>query len=114
MTRIAQHVTHWSNWRRTSQARARSHQHKRAAGVRRNPGDVLRLTAAPFVRLSPFLSLYAGADYWRKGIDVWSYVPGQPLLNPSLSNRSNAAGISTRRSSTSDGRRRSTIRLVQR
>ena len=31
LTRIAQHVTHWSNWRRTSQARARSHQHKRFA-----------------------------------------------------------------------------------
>jgi len=31
LVRIAQHVTHWSNWRRTSQARARSHQHKRPA-----------------------------------------------------------------------------------
>jgi hypothetical protein len=50
------------------------------AGVRRDPGDVIRLGAAPFVRLAPYLSLYLGVDYWRKGTDVWSYVPGQPPI----------------------------------
>jgi hypothetical protein len=57
------------------------------AGVRRDPGDVVRFTAAPFFRLAPYLSLYAGADYWRMGSDVWSYVPGQeeiPGVNVSV------------------------------
>jgi hypothetical protein len=47
------------------------------AGTRRDPGDVIRLTAAPFLRLAPYLSIYGSADYWRKGVDRWTYVTGQ-------------------------------------
>ncbi len=47
------------------------------AAVRRDPGDELRLTARPFIRLAPYLSLYAGVEYWKKGEDKWTYLPGQ-------------------------------------
>lgn len=50
------------------------------AGVRRDPGDVLRLSAHPFFRLAPYLSVYVGADYWTKGRDGFVYVPGQPEI----------------------------------
>jgi len=48
------------------------------AGVRRDPGDVLRLSAQPFFRLAPYLMLYGGVDYWSRGVDEYSYVAGQP------------------------------------
>ncbi|MGE0440694.1 MAG: hypothetical protein AB7S39_09375 [Gemmatimonadales bacterium] len=51
------------------------------AGVRRDPGDVLLLSAQPFVRLAPYLSLYGGVDYWSKGADVYTYVAGQPPVD---------------------------------
>ena len=50
------------------------------AGVRRDPGDVIRLSAHPFFRLAPYLSLYAGADYWTKGRDTYVYAVGQADL----------------------------------
>ena len=50
------------------------------AGVRRDPGDVLRVSAHPFLRLAPYLSLYAGADYWTKGRDTFVYAVGQTEL----------------------------------
>ncbi len=48
------------------------------AGVRRDPGDVVRLSAQPFFRLAPYLMFYAGVDYWSRGVDQYSYVAGQP------------------------------------
>ncbi len=50
------------------------------AGVRRDPGDVLRISAHPFFRLAPYLSFFAGADYWTKGRDRFSYAVGQPEI----------------------------------
>ncbi len=50
------------------------------AGVRRDPGDVLRLSAHPFFRLAPYLSLYVGADYWTRGRDVFVYPAAQPPI----------------------------------
>ena len=50
------------------------------AGVRRDPGDVIRVSAHPFFRLAPYLSVYAGADYWTKGRDGFVYAVGQPDL----------------------------------
>jgi hypothetical protein len=51
------------------------------AGVRRDPGDVIRLSGHPFFRLAPYLSLYAGVDYWTKQADQFSYAAGQPPLS---------------------------------
>lgn len=50
------------------------------AGVRRDPGDVLTLSARPFLRLATYLSLYGGVDYWSKGRDVFTYASGQPPI----------------------------------
>ncbi|MHB1329787.1 MAG: hypothetical protein ACYC2K_16435, partial [Gemmatimonadales bacterium] len=50
------------------------------AGVRRDPGDVLRLSAQPFFRLAPYLMLYGGVDYWSRGVDQYNYVAGQPEI----------------------------------
>jgi len=50
------------------------------AGVRRDPGDVLRLSAQPFIRLAPLLSLFGSIDYWRHGEDQYNYVTGQPPI----------------------------------
>jgi len=50
------------------------------AGVRRDPGDVLRLSAQPFLRLAPLLSMFGSLDYWRRGEDRYSYVTGQPPI----------------------------------
>lgn len=47
------------------------------AGVRRDPGDVIRVSAHPFFRLAPYLSFFAGADYWTKGRDRFGYALGQ-------------------------------------
>lgn len=47
------------------------------ASLRRNPGDVLRLGARPFVRLAPFLALSASVDYWRRGEDRYAYAADQ-------------------------------------
>jgi hypothetical protein len=50
------------------------------AGLRRDPGDVLRLAARPFFRLAPNLMLSGSVDYRRQGADVYEYVSGQPPI----------------------------------
>lgn len=50
------------------------------AGVRRDPGDVIRLSARPFLRLATHLSLFAGVDVWARQADKFSYVAGQPPI----------------------------------
>ena len=50
------------------------------AGVRRDPGDVIRVSARPFFRLATYLSIYGAADYWRRQSDKFDYVAGQPPI----------------------------------
>jgi hypothetical protein len=49
----------------------------RRAGVRRDPGDILSLSAQPFFRLAPHLAFAGLVSYWRRGSDVTAYVTGQ-------------------------------------
>jgi hypothetical protein len=49
----------------------------RAAALSQDLGDVLSLTARPFVRLAPHLALTGMASYWRKGEDRYTYAVGQ-------------------------------------
>jgi hypothetical protein len=52
----------------------------RTALVRRDPGDVIRFSARPFVRLATHLSLFGAVDYWSRRADAFSYAPGQPPI----------------------------------
>jgi hypothetical protein len=47
------------------------------AQVRRDPGDVIRFSARPFLRLATYLSLYGAVDYWSRGTDQYGYLAGQ-------------------------------------
>lgn len=49
----------------------------RAAALSRKLGDVVSLTARPFLRMAPHLALTGMASYWRKGTDVYGYATGQ-------------------------------------
>ncbi len=51
------------------------------AGVRRDPGDVIRVSAQPFFRLATYLSLFGSVDYWNKGRDKFTYAAGQPAID---------------------------------
>ncbi|MFN0179468.1 MAG: hypothetical protein ACKVZ0_11770 [Gemmatimonadales bacterium] len=51
------------------------------AGVRRDPGDVIRLSARPFLRLATHLSLYGGVDFWTRRADKFVYAAGQPPID---------------------------------
>ena len=48
------------------------------AGVRRDPGDVIRVSARPFIRLATHLSVYGAVDYWTRQLDRFEYAAGQP------------------------------------
>lgn len=48
------------------------------AGVRRDPGDVIRISAQPFFRLATYLSLFGSVDYWNRMRDKFTYAAGQP------------------------------------
>ncbi len=48
------------------------------AGVRRDPGDVLRISARPFLRLATHLSLFGAVDFWTRQADKFDYAAGQP------------------------------------
>ena len=50
------------------------------AGVRRDPGDVIRISAQPFFRLATYLSLFGSVDYWKRRRDKFTYVDGQPPI----------------------------------
>lgn len=50
------------------------------AGVRRDPGDILQMSAAPFFRFAPSFAAFAAIDYYRKGTDKFTYADGQPPL----------------------------------
>ncbi len=47
------------------------------AGLRRDPGDEWWIAAQPFFRLAPYLSLGGAVQYYRKGLDTYSYAAGQ-------------------------------------
>lgn len=47
------------------------------AAVRRDPGDVWRVSARPFLRLAPYLSVFGAVEYWRRGTDAFRYAAGQ-------------------------------------
>jgi Arc/MetJ family transcription regulator len=47
------------------------------AGVRRDPGDMVRVSVRPFFRLATYLSLYGAVDYWSRKADTFSYAAGQ-------------------------------------
>lgn len=49
----------------------------RIAALTRKLGDVVALTARPFLRMAPHLALAGMASYWRKGADGYSYATGQ-------------------------------------
>ncbi len=50
------------------------------AGVRRDPGDVMMVSARPFLRIATYLSMFAGVDYWTKKRDTFTYAAGQAAL----------------------------------
>lgn len=47
------------------------------AGVRRDPGDVIRVSARPFLRLATYLSVFGAVDYWNRRTDKFTYAAGQ-------------------------------------
>ena len=49
----------------------------RRAAVRRDPGDILSITAQPFFRLAPRLAFTGLVSYRRRGSDRTTYVSGQ-------------------------------------
>ncbi len=49
----------------------------RRAAVRRDPGDILTITAQPFFRVAPRLALAGLVSYRRRGADATRYVTGQ-------------------------------------
>ncbi|MBM4186552.1 MAG: hypothetical protein FJ206_04490 [Gemmatimonadetes bacterium] len=70
------------------------------AGVRRDPGDVLRLSAQPFFRIATHLSLFGGGAVWARQADRFEYAAGQPPIEGvdigvlSLGSKSDAVLIS--------------------
>ncbi len=49
----------------------------RAAALSQDLGDIVRITARPFIRMAPNLALAGMASYWRKGQDHYAYATGQ-------------------------------------
>ncbi|MEO8453198.1 MAG: hypothetical protein ABI647_25640 [Gemmatimonadota bacterium] len=47
------------------------------AAVRRDPGNVIKVSAEPFYRLVPSFAFFGGAGYERKGLDTYTYAAGQ-------------------------------------
>lgn len=50
------------------------------AALRKDPGDMVGAGVFPGYRLTPTLALVAGAEWWTRGADRYSYVEGQPPL----------------------------------
>ena len=50
------------------------------AAVRRDPGDVIMVSARPFLRIATYLSVFGGVDFWTKQRDKFSYAADQPAL----------------------------------
>lgn len=72
----------------------------RAAGLRKNPGDVIGITILPAYRFTPRFALVGGAEWWRRGEDDFQYVEGQaPLegIDPNLLAVESAASALTLR-----------------
>jgi hypothetical protein len=67
--------------------------------VRSDPGDVLRLSLRPFLRLAPPLAILAGVDHWRRGAASVSYraatdsVPGVPASLLAIGTGANATTL---------------------
>jgi hypothetical protein len=49
----------------------------RAAALSQDLGDMISVSAQPFVRMAPHLALTGLASYWRKGADQYAYATGQ-------------------------------------
>jgi len=47
------------------------------ATVERDPGEIIEGSFEPFFRIGPTLALTAGARYWSKGADKYTYVRNQ-------------------------------------
>ncbi len=52
----------------------------RTAALTRKLGDMVALTARPFLRMAPNLALAGMASYWRKGADGYAYATGQGAI----------------------------------
>lgn len=67
--------------------------------IRSDPGDVVALSARPFIRLAPPLAIVAGIDYWRRGAAVISYtsqadsIPGVSASVLATGTRANATTL---------------------
>ena len=49
----------------------------REAALSRKLGDIVSLTARPYLRMAPHLALAGMASYWHKGTDRYAYATGQ-------------------------------------
>ncbi|HEX2251379.1 MAG TPA: hypothetical protein VHH32_13615 [Gemmatimonadales bacterium] len=58
----------------------------RLAQVRRDPGEILVVSARPFYRLARTVALHAGVEHWSHGSDGYTYVSGNELpgIDPNL------------------------------